>query len=88
MQYNKHPLFFDKDLLQVAEALTSLGYGSDSRFAPTLDLIRQKQDEQHRWKLEYAYGSKTWGNYGMRGKPNKWVTLRALRVNKKAYSTL
>ena len=78
------PVFYITDLLQVAEVLTSLGYGPDPRVAPTLDLIRQKQDELHRWKLEYAYGCKTWGNYGMRGKPNKWVTLRALRVVKKA----
>jgi hypothetical protein len=78
------PVFYVTDLLQVAEALTSLGYGSDPRFASTLDLIRQKQDELHRWKLEYVYGSKTWGNYGMRGKPNKWVTLRAMRVLKLA----
>jgi hypothetical protein len=78
------PVFYITDLLQVAEALTSLGYGPDPRLAPTFDLIRQKADEQHHWKLEYAYGSKTWGNYGMRGKPNKWVTLRALRVLKTA----
>jgi len=80
------PVFYITDLLQVAEALTMLGYGSDPRLQSTLELIRQKQDEQGRWKLEYRYGSKTWGNYGRGGMPNEWVTLRALRVLKGAYS--
>jgi hypothetical protein len=74
------------DLLQVAEALTALGYGSDPRLANTLDLIRRKQDENGRWLLEknYGYWHKWWVNYGTSGKPNKWVTLRALRVLKQA----
>jgi hypothetical protein len=74
------------DILQVAEALTSLGYGSDPRLANTLDLIRQKQDEDGKWLLEenYGYWHKWWVKYGSKGKPNKWVTLRALRVLKQA----
>lgn len=74
------------DILQVAEALTALGYGADPRLANTLDLIRSKQDETGRWPLEknYGYWHKWWVNYGSLGKPNKWVTLRAMRVLKKA----
>jgi hypothetical protein len=74
------------DLLQVAEALTGLGYGADPRLANTLDLIRSKQDENGRWILEknYGYLHKWWGNYGSINRPNKWVTLRALRVLKQA----
>ena len=52
----------------------------DARLANLLALIAGKQDGQGRWPLEYAYGSKTWGSYGRKGQPNKWVTLRALRV--------
>lgn len=81
------PVFYITDLLQVAEALTSLGYGSDPRLAKTLDLIEQKMDDQHRWMLEYDYAGKTWGSFGPKGKPNKWVTLRALRVLKNAHSS-
>jgi hypothetical protein len=74
------------DILQVAEALTALGYGSDPRLANTLDLIRGKQDEHGRWLLEknYGYWHKWWVNYGSINKPNKWVTLRAMRVLKRA----
>jgi hypothetical protein len=74
------------DILQIAEALTALGYGSDPRLANTLDLIRQKQGENGKWLLEenYGYWHKWWVKYGSIGKPNKWVTLRALRVLKQA----
>ena len=78
------PVFYVTDLLQIAEALVTLGYGRDPRLANTIALIRSKQDAQGRWPLEYNYGSKTWGIYGRKGQPNKWVTLRALRVLKAA----
>jgi hypothetical protein len=51
--------------------------------ANTLELIRNKQDDQGRWQLEYDYTGKTWLNFGEKKQPNKWVTLRALKVLKK-----
>jgi len=79
------PLFWVADILQIAEAFTGLGYGSDPRLANTLDLIKGKQDDNGRWLLELDhYRNRMWQNYGSRGKPSKWVTLRALRVLKQA----
>ena len=78
------PVFYITDLLQVAEALVGLGYAGDPRMQGLLDLIRGKQDSEGRWLQEYPYGSKTWSNFGMKNKPNKWVTLRALKVLKLA----
>jgi hypothetical protein len=81
----RFPSFWGADILQIAEALTALGYGGDPRLANTLDLIRGKQDENGRWLLEYVdHNHKMWVKYGSEGKPNKWVTLRALRVLKQA----
>jgi hypothetical protein len=77
------PVFYVSDILQVVEALVSVGCANDPRLVNTLDFIRQKQDEQGRWKLEYEYTGKTWVNFGEKKQPNKWVTLRALRVLKK-----
>jgi len=74
------PVFYVTDVLQIAEALVGLGYGQDPRLATTMQLIRSKQDPQGRWSLEYDYAGKTWGDYGPKKKPNRWVTLRALRV--------
>ena len=79
------PLFWVADILQIADALTRLGHGNDPRLANTLDLIMAKQDEAGRWPLELDhYRNRMWLNYGSRGKPNKWVTLRAMRVLKQA----
>lgn len=78
------PVFYVTDLLQAADALVSLGYGHDPRLANLLELIRSKQDSQGRWMMEYNYTGKTWSTYGVKRKPNKWVTLRALRVLKAA----
>jgi hypothetical protein len=60
-----------------------LGYGRDPRLANALQLICDKQDSQGRWNMEYNYTGKTWVDFGPKRMPNKWVTLRALRVLKK-----
>lgn len=78
------PVFYITDLLQNVEALVALGYGDDPRLANALALIREKQDDQGRWALDYHYTGKTWVDFGKRKQPNKWVTLRALRVLKAA----
>jgi len=78
------PVFYVSDILQIAEALTGLGYAKDKRLANTLKIIREKQDENGRWLMDYDYSGKTWVNLGAKKEPNKWVTLRALRVLKAA----
>lgn len=76
------PVFYISDVLQVIEALISVGMTRDPRMDNAVALIRSKQDQQGRWSLDYSYSGKTWGNFGTLRKPNKWVTLRALRVIK------
>jgi len=76
------PVFYVTDILQILEALVILGYGNDPRLVNALQSIREKQDEHGRWKLEYDYLGKTWIDFGIKNQPNKWVTLRALRVLK------
>jgi hypothetical protein len=74
------PVFYVTDLLQLAEALVGLGYGGDRRLENTLGFIRGGRDKDGRWKLEHHYNGKTWIDAGPGGRPNKWVTLRALKV--------
>lgn len=76
------PVFYITDLLQLVEALVGLGYGDDPRLASALSVIREKQDADGHWPLEYDYAGKTWVDFGSKKQPNKWVTLRALRVLK------
>jgi hypothetical protein len=76
------PVFYVTDILQNVEALVRLGYGHDPRLSNALKLIREKQDQDGRWALEYNYAGKTWVNFGKKRQPNKWVTLRAAWVLK------
>jgi hypothetical protein len=74
------PVFYVTDLLQLAEALVGLRYERDPRLSGVLTIIREKQDSEGRWPLEYDYAGKTWIDFGKKRRPNKWVTLRALRT--------
>lgn len=76
------PVFYVTDLLQIAEALAGLGCGSDPRLTNVIRVIREKQNSMGQWLLEYDYAGKTWFDFGEKKQPNKWVTLRALRVLK------
>lgn len=78
------PVFYITDLLQNVQALVDLGFGRDPRLANALAIIREKQDSDGRWSLEYNYTGKTWVDYGPKKQANKWVTMRALRVLKAA----
>lgn len=66
------------DLLEAIEALIETGHGADPRLAAALDLVGSKRDRDGRWPLEQTPGN-TWGSFGQAGRPNKWVTIRALR---------
>jgi hypothetical protein len=80
-----YPIGYVTDVLQNLEALAALGHAQDPLLSSALDLVKSKQDGQGRWKLEYTYNGKTWVDVEKRGRPSKWVTLRALRVLKAAY---
>lgn len=79
------PVFYITDLLQLAEVLVNLGYGSDPRLQNTIAVIKNKQDPEGCWKLEFSYAGKIWNDFGEKKQPNPWVTIRALRVLKKIY---
>lgn len=76
------PVFYVTDLLQNVDALVRLGYGHDPRLVNALSIIRDKQDVQGRWVMEYDYSGKTWIDFGPKKQPDKWVTLRAMRTLK------
>jgi hypothetical protein len=76
------PVFYITDLLQNVEVLVKLGLGNDPRLKNALNMIRDKQDSEGRWMLEYDYTGKTWVDFGKKKQPSKWVTLRALSVLK------
>lgn len=76
------PLSYWSDVLETVAVLVDLGYGDDSRLSNALQFILSKQDNQGRWRLENTLNHKMWIDIEQKGKPSKWVTLRALRVLK------
>ena len=73
------PIFYRSDLLHLAEALAAVGSIADPRAQAFLDYILSKRNLDGSWNLEFSQPSLA-GSFGPIGKPNKWVTLRALRV--------
>jgi hypothetical protein len=78
------PLTYWSDLLETAAVLVDAGYGAAPRLENVLALIQGKQDGEGRWKLENSLRGKMWIDVGDQGQPSKWITLRALRVPKRA----
>jgi hypothetical protein len=76
------PMSYWSDVLETVANLVDLGYGSDPRLQPALEWILARQDGQGRWKLGNSLNGKMWVDIEAKGKPSKWITLRALRVLK------
>lgn len=79
------PSGYVSDVLQNLETLCELGLAKDPRLAGAVQWLLAKQDEEGRWRNEYAYNGKTWVDFEKQGQPSKWVTLRACRVLKAVY---
>ena len=78
-----YPLGYTSDILEALEVLAGLGHAHDPRLAGAIEFVRQKaEDRQGRWRLEHTLNGKMWVDIEQKGKPSKWVTLRALRVLK------
>jgi hypothetical protein len=82
------PSGYVADVLQVLEALVELGHGHDPRLAHALELVLARQGPDGRWRNQYAYHGKTWGDIEAQGAPSKWVTLRACAVLRGASAVL
>jgi len=78
------PLSYWSDVLETISNLVNMGYSEDLRLKTALEWIVDKQDDNGRWKLENSLNGKMWTNIEAKGKPSKWITLRALRVLKEA----
>ena len=75
------PLDYSSDLLEAMTVLALAGHARHARVQGGVQWLLDKQDASGRWALEHTPG-KTWAGFGRKGLPNKWVTLRALRLLK------
>jgi hypothetical protein len=76
------PLSYTSDVLEALLALTEAGYARDARLKNAIELVLSKRDADGRWAMKHSLNGKMWANIEVKGKPSKWVTLRAMRVLK------
>lgn len=76
------PLSYTSDVLETAFALGEAGYGTDPRLQPAVEVIRSQREPTGVWRMRHSLNGKMWADIEAKGKPSKWVTLRALRVIK------
>ncbi len=78
------PLMYQTDALEIVDILTQLNI-TDSRMNNAIDLIVSKQDEMGRWRNENTSNTeRLLIPMEQKGIHSKWITLRALRVLKRA----
>ena len=76
------PCFF-YDILRGLDVITRLGYGGDDRIKDALGVILGKQQGDGKWILESTPSGRMQVDLEPKGKPSKWITLKALKVIKR-----
>jgi hypothetical protein len=74
------PRSYNPDLLEAMLALAELGTGYDAAMDDALDRIEQRRKPDGRWSLDESLNGKMLANVERKGRPSKWITLRALIV--------
>jgi len=77
------PLMWNSDALEMLSILLELGI-SDWRMGDSIELIRSKQNPGGIWLLESSYNGRFQVHIEAKGKPSKWITLKALCALNKA----
>lgn len=75
-----HPTRWHFDVLRALDALREAGVAHDPRMDAALDVIVGRRRPDGRWAAASGYPGQTHLTYPRAGEPNRWVTLRALRV--------
>ena len=78
------PLSYTSDVLEALLALSEAGCVRDPRLKNAIALVLSKRDADGWWTLRHSLNGKMWADIEAKGKPSKWVTLRAMRVLKAA----
>lgn len=79
------PLMYQTDILEILGILTALSY-KDERMQEAVDIVISKQDTEGRWILENTFNGRFQTSIEQKGKPSKWITLKALSMLKRYYS--
>ena len=74
------PLSYNSDALEALLALASVGEPRRPEYQAALALVESAADAQMRWTLRNSFNGKMIADVEKRGRPSKWLTLRALTV--------
>ena len=75
------PTWWHYDVLRGLEYLRRADVAPDERVAEAIELVASKRDRDGRWPLEVRYpGEMPVEIDEGEGRPNRWITLRSLRV--------
>jgi len=74
------PTSWRYDILRGLDYLREAGVAPDPRMAEAVDLVASRRDESGRWKLDVRRMDPPVDIDRGTGWPNRWITLRALRV--------
>ena len=75
-----YPLSYNSDALEAPWALMRVGEPMRPEYEAALSVVRDAADEQMRWTLRTSLNGKMIANIEAKGRPSRWLTLRALRV--------
>ncbi len=79
------PLFYQSDVLEVLDILTTLGI-KDERMQESVDLVQSCRNAHGTWDLKNTFNGKMYCEIDRKNEPSKWITLQASRVLKRYYS--
>ncbi len=77
------PWFYIYNILRGLDIITKLGYIRDKRIEKAVDIILKKRGEDGKWALENSPNGRMFVNIESKGKPSKWITLKALGILKR-----
>lgn len=75
-----HPTRWYYDILRCLDALADADVPYDPRMDEALEVLDRRRSADRRWKVNRGYPGETHLPPPRAGTPNRWVTLRALRV--------
>ncbi len=74
------PLSYNSDALEALWALRAVGEKPRPEYEPAIEIVRQAADAGQRWIMRTSFNGKMIESVEAKGRPSKWLTLRALQV--------
>jgi hypothetical protein len=75
------PTLWHYDVLRALEYLRAAGVPPDERIEEAMAIVRERRQRDGRWLLDLRHRNALHEELaGVVGAPNRWITLRALRV--------